>query len=358
MPETNEFTPCAMEALLASDEKAEEMEQDTDVSARVMADAMPQIVWQARPDGWREYFNQRWYEHTRMTTTETVGHGWTSGLHEEDQKRCLDAWTEAVQGSQSFEIEYRLLCAEDGSYRWHIERALPVMDPSCRVVKWFGTCTDIDGMKRAEARIEELNTRLRVAMKETHHRVKNNLQIISAMVDMQLMNGEETISSGEFKRLGSHIRTLATVHDILTQDADAGEGEAKRISAKEVLEKLLPLHQHTSPNCTITARLDDIRLPGRQATALALVANELVSNAVKHGRGRVEVYLTVQERSVVLEVCDGGAGFPAGFDPAQAANTGLELVENLARWDLNGRMVYENRVEGGARVCLMITLPL
>ncbi len=103
-------------------------------------------------------------------------------------------------------------------------------------------------------------------------------------------------------------------------------------------------------------QIEDARLSHRQVTSLALIANELLSNALKHSRGDAEVVFTVQEDAAHLEVRDDGPGFPADFDPARAANTGLELVENLIVWDLRGQVQFGNREEGGGRV--VVTFPL
>jgi two-component sensor histidine kinase len=257
---------------------------------------------------------------------------------------------------ENSEIEYRLLCAEDGSYRWVIERGLPVFDPQGSVIKWYGTCTDIDDLKRAQQEIEDLNQRLRRAMTETHHRVKNNLQIISAMVDIQLMNDEATISAAEFRRLGSHVRTLAAVHDILTKESKSN-GPTQSISLRDVLERLIPIHQDTAPRCTIAARIDDVALTGRQGTSLALVINELISNAIKHGKGLVEIVVAQRSEEILVTVCDDGSGFPADFDPATAANTGLDLIDSLVRWDLAGQVDYGNQPQGGGQVTLTLPAP-
>lgn len=355
MGDTNEATLCADEAVEANEEQAEAIRCDGEETYHIMADAMPQIVWSANPDGRRDYFNQRWFEHTGMTREKAWGWGWVAALHADDAAHCREAWRQAVKGTETFECEYQLLCAEDESYRWHIERALPVFDPQGQVVKWFGTCTDINELKVAQKQIEAMTVRQRHAMTETHHRVKNNLQIISSLIDMQLINGEETISAEEFRRLGSHVRTLAAVHDILTQHAKETE-MLQLLSLEEVLQQLLPVHQHTAPHCRITAQVADVQLPGRQGTSLALVINELISNAVKHGKGLVEIVVAREAGRVVVSVCDDGPGFPADFDPQTDANTGLELVQNLVQWDLAGTVAFDNQPTGGAQITLFLPI--
>lgn len=350
MPEnTQEVTLCADDALQITEEQAAAIHYDEDENYRVMADAMPQIVWTASTNGSRDYFNQRWIEHTEMSAAQTKGWGWLAALHSDDAPPCREAWKEAAQSSEPFQCEYRLFCAADKSYRWHIERALPVFDPQGEVIKWFGTCTDIDALKAAQAEIEDLSYRLRRAMQETHHRVKNNLQLISSMIEMQLMNETAMISAEEFLRLGTHVRTLASVHDILTQEAKQSEPH-QVISIEEVLMKLIPVHQETARHCRIVAQIEDVQLPGQQGTALALVINELISNAIKHGKGNVEIVVAQEGKQTTITVCDDGSGFPADFDPKVAANTGLELIRSLVQWDLAGKVEFGNQPEGGAQV--------
>ncbi len=121
------------------------------------------------------------------------------------------------------------------------------------------------------------------------------------------------------------------------------------ISIKEILEQLLRTHQLSAPNYTITAQLDDVRLPGKQGTALALIASELLANAIKHGKSKVHLSVQADSNRKLLDLCvsDDGPGFAVAFDPMQAANTGLELILNLARWDLKGELCFGNHAEGG-----------
>jgi two-component sensor histidine kinase len=99
-----------------------------------------------------------------------------------------------------------------------------------------------------------------------------------------------------------------------------------------------------------------VKLLGRQATSLAVITNELVSNALKHGNSQTEIHLRVCENNAILEVSDNGPGFPEGFAPHQAANTGIELVENIARWDLRGKTLYASRPEGGGMVTVLFPI--
>lgn len=212
-----------------------------------------------------------------------------------------------------------------------------------------------EALAQKQAQIEALNRRLQQAMAETHHRVKNNLQIIASMVDMRLMDSIDQVSVEELRRLGACIGALATVHDVLTQEAKE-DGEAVSVSARAVLQRLMPLLQQTALGRRLRCEIRDVRLSTKQGTSLALIANELIGNAIKHGKGEIRIHFESQDNLAALEVSDEGPGFPEGFDPRTVASTGLELVQSLSQLDLRGQTRYENRSEGGA--CVRLTFPV
>jgi PAS domain S-box-containing protein len=210
-------------------------------------------------------------------------------------------------------------------------------------------------LERRKDEIESLNQRLRRAMSETHHRVKNNLQIIAALVDMQLMANDGLIPANELRRVEHHIHALAAIHDLLTAEARK-DPALESISVKSTLDVLRPLIQEMVGTRPVTFRVEDVRLPVRQETALALVVNELIANAARYGSGPIDLTLSVTNGFVTLAVCDAGPGFASGFDPSRYVNTGIELVETVSHWDLQGTTAYTNLPGGGAKVS--VTFPV
>jgi PAS domain S-box-containing protein len=138
--------------------EAEAALRESEQLLRELADAMPQIVFSSRPDGTIDYYNRRWYEYTGFSP-ETAG-GWASILHPEDAERTTRLWRDSMRTGAQFQIECRFKDRRSGGYRWFLGRALPVLDGS-RIIRWFGTCTDIDDQKRAEAAILEKEERFR-----------------------------------------------------------------------------------------------------------------------------------------------------------------------------------------------------
>ncbi len=130
--------------------RADEALRQSERQARLLADSMPHIVWTARGDGTVDYFNGRWYEYTGMSPEESLEHpGWRLAVHLDDLGSLLNVRDPAVEEGQVFQADVRLRDRE-GAYRWHMVRSVPVRDDADRVIRRFGTATDIDDRMRAE----------------------------------------------------------------------------------------------------------------------------------------------------------------------------------------------------------------
>ncbi|MBY0525848.1 MAG: PAS domain S-box protein [Gemmataceae bacterium] len=140
-----------------------ELERETSERKRVeeLANAMPQMVWTSKPDGLPEYYNDRWCEYTGLSHEVVSDESWTSILHPDDVQKCLEVWHNAVNTGIRYEIEYRIRDHKTQSYRWHLGRALPIEDDTGTIVRWIGTCTDIEVQKGAEEALRNSEAKLR-----------------------------------------------------------------------------------------------------------------------------------------------------------------------------------------------------
>ena len=146
--------------------QAEEKLRKSEEEFRSLAESMPQIVWVIRKDGWNIYFNQQWVDYTGLTLEQSYGHGWNIPFHPDDQQRAMSAWENATKNNGIYSLECRLRRA-DGVYHWWLVRGVPLLDETGEIIKWFGTCTDIDGIKNAEKQLQDTLDNLKRAVNTT-----------------------------------------------------------------------------------------------------------------------------------------------------------------------------------------------
>ena len=262
-----------------------------------------------------------------------------------------------AQGEDVVAVKVEMeLIARDGSRLSIDDSAAPIKDATGQTTGVVVVFHDTTEQRDLHRKVEAFNQRLRQALAETNHRVKNNLQVIAALVDLQADEDEGSLSTTAKQKLGLHIRTLAQIHDFLTEEAKTGD-ELTYVSADETLAKLIPMVQATVSRRLISFTGDTVRLHTSQSSSLALIINELISNALKHGKGQVEVNLIREGASVSVEVLDDGPGFPKGFDIHKSANNGLMLVCSLVKTDLAGKIECSTRAEGGGKVVVCFPVP-
>ena len=113
---------------------------------RFLAESIPQMVWTANAIGQVDYCSPRLVDYTGLSLLQIHGFGWQDLIHPEDREHTISVWTQAVETIAEYEVEHRLRKA-DGTYRWHLIRALPMLDENSQIIRWYGTCTDISERK-------------------------------------------------------------------------------------------------------------------------------------------------------------------------------------------------------------------
>jgi formate hydrogenlyase transcriptional activator len=149
--------------------------QRSERALQEVIETIPVMAWSAAADGAAEFFNRRWLDYAGLSPDQVQGSGWTSAVHPNDLNRLVDYWHDVLASGQSAEIEARLR-RFDGIYRWFLFRATPSLDNSGKVVKWYGTNTDIEERKTAEQAVAVQNTRLELLLKLTNG-VTSNLEL-------------------------------------------------------------------------------------------------------------------------------------------------------------------------------------
>jgi PAS domain S-box-containing protein len=140
----------------------EEALRESEQRWRSLTEALPQLVWGAGRDGGCDYFSTQWTNYTGVAESDLLGWRWMDALHPDDREATRQFWMESVAGRQVYDVEYRIR-RSDGTYGWFKTRGTPIRDSEGRIVKWFGTCTDITDRKRAEQTLRDQEVELRQA---------------------------------------------------------------------------------------------------------------------------------------------------------------------------------------------------
>ena len=178
-------------------------------------------------------------------------------------------------------------------------------------------------------------------LQEMHHRVRNNLQTVAALLSIHLRQEEDAPWAVHLREAVSRVQAIAAVHDLLSDESRLG-GTTVDVIARHVADEAH--HTLIPPGLRVDFDIapSDVQVPSRQATVLALLINELVSNAVSHGfegraHGRISVDTERENGSVRVRVANDGVGVPEGFDPAESQGLGMRIVQRLVTSDLRGR---------------------
>jgi PAS domain S-box-containing protein len=194
----------------------------------------PDIIFSRQPDGGREYISGRFYEYTGASPGSAIGYGWTEYVHPDDKEPASTRWMGCVRSGEPYEAEYRLR-GVDGAYRWFRARAVPLRDPAGKILKWYGTCSDIHDSKLLEQSIRDSATELERLVDSRTAELR------------RLSNRLMTMQDEERRRIAREI------HDGLGQELAAAKMILDGILAKDkspTLQQTSTSHGPAHSDCT------------------------------------------------------------------------------------------------------------
>ncbi len=306
-------------------ELQEELEQ-SEKQLRFLAESIPQIVWTTDPTGYHDYFNKRWTEYTGMSLAESIGFTWKEVLHPDDRKPAWERWQHSLRTGEYYEIEYRFQNIHDGVYRWFLAQAMPMRDERGNIVKWFGTCTDIEDHKKAEEELLEKNLEL----KRMNYDLDSFVYTASHDLKLPIINMagifEELTRNIEFrdpdaqKMIGMFNKSLRQIHNTIhelsevvkVQKNDARDLEL--VNLEQLTSDVLESIQETILNTGARLATDFSEAPviAFSRANLKSIFYNLISNAIKyrdHTRvAEISLSTAVKGEFIELRVQDNGMG--------------------------------------------------
>jgi len=296
---------------------AERALSESEARFRAITNAMPQMVWSTRPDGFHDYYNDQWYAFTGVPYGSTDGEGWNGMFHPDDQHAAWARWSHSLATGEPYEIEYRLR-HRDGGYRWVLGRALPVRDAQGGIQRWMGTCTDIHEHKLTEDTLREADQRKDEFLAMLGHELRNPLAPIRSAAALLPLAKADPARVEHIGRVIARQTTHMTglIDDLLDVSrvtrgliSLVQEDVAVRLLVDEAIEQVRPLVEARAHALAIVDHADDACVHGDRKRLVQVIAN-LLMNAAKYTPqgGRIVVTLTQVGGTVEIAVSDNGIG--------------------------------------------------
>lgn len=294
-----------------------------------LANHIPQLAWMAERDGVIFWYNQPWYDYTGTTPAQAATAGWVTLQHPHHRERVLQGYASSVEAGEPFE-DTAPLQRHDGEWCWFLTRTRPIRDQDGRIVRWFGTSTDITEQKETEARQRHL-------MREIDHRAKNALAVAQAVVKLS-----EGVTIGEYRQaVESRVAALSRAHSLLAdnlwQDVDIRQIINGEVEARRGLNGKITLHG----DCTTVGP--------SLAQPVTIVINELLTNAERHGalamdKGDLAVsWETSPDDVVTIEWRESNA---RKRRPDHVHGVGSTIMERIISQQLHGSIERRWKADG------------
>ena len=251
-------------------------------------------------------------------------------VHPEDRHAVETAVERSLHEYQPYAIDHRVL-RQDGEVREVHEQGEVTRDADGRPIRMVGTIHDVTEQRLAEQEIRRSLAEKETLLREIHHRVKNNLQVISSLLSLQSQRVDDAAVEALCTEMEQRVMSMAMIHESLYQSTDLSQVDFRRYL--EMLSTSLA-SAYTERGLRIETRVDDISLEIHVAMPCGLIVNELVTNALRHAftegsTGTVSVDFSEKDCGFLLVVRDDGVGLPPDLDLARSSNLGLRLVGSL-----------------------------
>ncbi|MBK1659127.1 sensor histidine kinase [Paracraurococcus ruber] len=309
-------------------------------------------VWQQDLRSGRVLWSAGMRRILRLPATDAEAPGdWQAHLHPDDQARIAGVAAQRPGGGPPFDEEFRVL-AGDGTLRWVRSQGVVERDAAGQPLRALGAWIDITARKRLEEEREALLKQQEFLAGEIHHRVKNSLQLVLSLLLLQARRAPPEAEAA-LRDAARRVGTVAAVHRRLYEEDPEGAADVGRYLAGLVEDLRASLVEARNGRDLALAAEPGLRLAPEHLAAVGIVATELVTNALKYGRGTVMLRLARGPGGLAMAVEDAGPGFPEGFDPAASRGLGMRVALTLTR-QAGGQLALDRAAPGGR---VVVTLP-
>lgn len=297
--------------------ETERLLRESEAEFRTITNALPQIVWSGRADGHIDYCNQQWYDFSGHPAGSTYGDTWSNSVHPEDFQHVVDNWRHSVENGTLFELEYRLR-HKSGDYRWVLGRGLPVRDEHGHILRWMGTCTDIQEQKLTQEALQQTDRQKDEFLAMLAHELRNPLAPIASAAELLTVSRADEARVRQIGEVVSRqARHMTSLIDDLLDVSRVTRGlikltrepvEVSNLMA-ETVEQVRPIMKANGHALELHLSSDNAWVNGDKKRLVQVLAN-LLGNAAKYTPegGHIVLQTSVTESEVALSVYDNGIG--------------------------------------------------
>ncbi len=355
--------------------------RDSEDRFRTLADNIAQFAWMADPTGHIFWYNRRWFDYTGTTLEEVEGWGWRVVHHPDHVERVVEKFSRSIRAGEVWEDLFPLR-GRDGEYRWFLSRAIPLRDDAGRVIRWFGTNTDVTEQRQAQEALREADRRKDEFLATLAHELRNPLAPIRTAVELLRLSSADSATielcrdiierqTGDLTRLVDDLLEVSRI--------TRGKVQLRRTAVRvaEIVERAVeasrPLLDAGGHDLNVSMPDRDLWLHA-DTTRLTQVLTNLLNNAASytpHG-GRIDITVTADGDRVALSVRDTGIGIspdqlsgifetfaqvrPVLERPNAGLGIGLSLAKGLVELH-DGTIAASSEGEGlGSE--FLVTLPM
>ncbi len=362
--------------------------QESQQSWRALTEAMPQLVWCTRADGYCEYLSAQWETYTGLPVEALLGAEWLNVLHPDDRARTEESWMHSVNTGAPYDLDFRIRRA-DGSYRWFRARGAGLHDEKQHIAKWYGTCTDIQELVESRDAAEAASIAKSEFLANMSHEIRTPMNAVVGLANLLAVTGPLTPRQQEF------VKTLqlsaSAMLDLINDLLDISKIEARTVELEEVPFSVMQMVEEAAEMMAVKAQEKGLTfnivskcecVSTRQfigdPTRLRQIIMNLCSNALKFTEsGSVQIGIQCHEtaneniENIIFTVRDTGIGIAANhlqtiFDKFVQADSsinrkyggtglGLAITKTLAQI-MGGTITVTSELHKGSE--FTVTIPL
>lgn len=310
---------CSQASIIIDNARLYQESRNSEANFRMLAQAIPEIIWTANNKGEKEYFNENWYKYTGLSDDGSYGMNWLNAIHPDDRERKLTSWLNSVNTGKDYEIICRIRSQQD-NYRWFLTRAIPFKNEDGEIIKWFGSSTDIDDQKKTQDKLDNTVIELKQFAFISSHDLQEPLRAISSYIQLlqKKYKGKIDQEAEDFikysiqgvNRLQSLIEDLLVYSNLIQREV-----VAKTINLNDIIPYVLGELKTDIEKSNAVISFSDLPVIMGNSSEMILLFKNLISNSIKYSiiDPKIHIKCDLKHGDWIIKIKDNGIGIKKDY---------------------------------------------